>query len=124
MAQNFEDLEIWKKSHDICLEVYSISSKFPKEEIYSLTSQIRRASLSVPTNIAEAHGRMHFLDSVNFLYNARGSLEEVRSLLYVACGLEYISEEERKRLNEEYIILAKRMNAFIRSLRSKKENTS
>ena len=64
MIQNFEDLEIWQKSQELCIAIYKLSTKFPKEEIYGLISQIRRAALSVPTNIAEGYGRRHFLDKV------------------------------------------------------------
>lgn len=121
MVYNFEDLTVWKEAHKLCLEIYGITVNFPKEETYNLTSQLRRAALSVPTNIAEGQGRRHYLDTVNFLYNARGSIEEVRSLLYTAKELKYINESRHKDINEKYILLLKRLNSFIKSLREKKE---
>lgn len=121
MAYGFENLEIWQEAQRLCIMIYKLSSTFPKEEIYNLVSQIRRAALSVPTNIAESHGRRHYLDKVNFLYNARGSIEEVRSLLYTSQSLGYMNEEGRKTINDEYETLSKRINAYIKTIKVKKE---
>ena len=89
MPISFEDLKIWKESHRLMLKVYQLTSTFPRSETYALTDQLRRAALSVSANIAEAHGRYHYLDKIKFLFNARGSLEEVRSPLMAARELKY-----------------------------------
>ena len=75
--KSFQDLNIWKESHQLVLEIYKITENFPKEESYALTSQLRRASASIPTNIAEGMGRNTTKELLSFLYNSRGSLSEV-----------------------------------------------
>ena len=79
--QNFKDLLVWKKSHDFTLEVYKITVAFPKEETYNLTSQIKRASSAIPTNIAEGTGRFTQKDFASFLQISLGSCHEVEYLL-------------------------------------------
>lgn len=101
------------------LEIYSTTKDFPKSEIYSLTSQLRRAALSVPANIAEAHGRYHDAETIHFLFNARGSAEEVRSLLYAAKDITEISLTKAKfdDLNSRYLTLVKGINSFIKAIK-------
>jgi len=101
------------------LEIYQATVKFPSRETYSLTDQTRRAALSVPANIAEAHGRKHYLNKAKFLLNARGSAEEARSHLMAARDLEYVSIKDFGKLNEDYIYLIKQINAFISVLNQK-----
>lgn len=74
------------------LLIYDVTSSFPKEETFNLTSQLRRSALSVPANIAEANGRYHYAETIHFLYNARGSAEEVRSHLQAALDLKFINK--------------------------------
>lgn len=90
-----------------------MSRNFPKEELYSLTSQARRAALSVELNIAEGHGRYHYLEEVKFLIIARGSAAETQSCLLLARDLQYCSSEEAKKLFEGYVGLIKQINSFI-----------
>jgi four helix bundle protein len=91
-VDNFFDLEIYKLADDLSKDIYALTAKFPKEEVYGITSQIRRAALSVGANIAESFGRFHYKDKSNFLYHTRGSLFEVLHFLKVAKDLGYISE--------------------------------
>ena len=119
MASDFRQLNIWKKAHKLMLKVYQLTASFPKEETFNLISQLRRASLSVPANIAEAHGRYHYAETIHFLYNARGSAEEVRSLLIAARDLKFISKDEYKYLETEYEGLIKGINSFIKTLRER-----
>ena len=119
MPLNFEDLKIWQEAHRLMLEIYRLSSKFPKSESYGIIDQLRRAALSVTANIAEAHGRHHYLDKAKFLYNARGSIEEVRSHLMASKDLKYITKEEFYKLNEEYLGLIRGLNAFIRAIKNR-----
>ena len=101
------------------LKVYQLTVSFPKEETFNLISQLRRAALSVPANIAEAHGRYHYAETIHFLYNARGSAEEVRSLLIASRDLKFISKDEYKYLETEYEGLIKGINSFIKTLRER-----
>ena len=88
-AQNFQDLIVWQKAHQFVLSVYRISKGFPREEIYGLTSQLRRAAISVPANIAEGFKKKGRLDKVRFMNIAQGSLEECRYYLILTNDLEY-----------------------------------
>lgn len=115
---NFEDLHIWQEAHRLMLEIYKITSKFPKSESFGLTDQLRRSALSVSANIAEAHGRHHYLDKVKFLYNARGSLDETRSHLMTAKDLKYIDIKTFTELNNYYLGLIKGLNAFISKVKN------
>ena len=117
MADDFKELKIWQQSHKLMLKVYEITARFPKEEAYNLTSQLRRAALSVPANIAEAQGRYHYAETIHFLYNARGSAEEVRSLLTAAQDLSFIDKKVYQELEADYLGLVKGINSFIKSLK-------
>ena len=90
----YKKLEAWKKSMQLVKEVYLLTKSFPKEELYALTSQIKRASVSVPCNIAEGSGRNHKKDTIQFLHISRGSLYEVETLLNIAVMVEIINEEK------------------------------
>ena len=94
MSNSFEDLEVWKMGKNVVIEIYKISTHFPKEESFILASQIRRAALSVPANIAEGFGRYHYLDKAKFYLNARGSLYELKSHLLIAQELGYFSQSQ------------------------------
>jgi four helix bundle protein len=87
-------LEVWKLAHQLTLNVYQISKNFPSSEKYGLTSQVRRSSSSVPTNIIEGQGRQYKKEFIQFLYIAKGSLEETNYQLFLAKDLKYISNEE------------------------------
>ena len=91
--RDFKKYDIWQLSHSLTLEVYKITSNFPKEEIYSLTSQIRRATASIPTNISEGCGRNSDKEFNHFLNIALGSANETEYLLILPKDLNYISEE-------------------------------
>lgn len=124
MALSFEDLKIWQNAHKLVLEIYKVSVKFPARESYSLTDQLRRSAISVSANIAEAHGRYHYLDKIKFLFNSRGSIEETRNHLIICKDLGYIEENEFDILNTEYIGLAIGLNKFISAIRNKSINKS
>jgi len=119
MAKSFRELKIWQLAHELMLGIYKLTENFPSSEKYNLTQQLRRAALSVPTNIAEAHGRFHYADSNNFLINARGSAQEVRSLLSACKDLQKIGlpEELFSQLDQKYEGLVKGINAFINANR-------
>ena len=99
------------------MEIYKITAKFPKEEKYGLSTQMRDSANSVIANIAEAHGRYYFADKVRILYTSRGECEETRSHLRVALGLEYINKKMFIYLDEEYEGLLKGISSYIKTLK-------
>lgn len=103
----------------MAIEIYKTTNNFPKEEIYGLTSQLRRAGVSIPSNIAEGMGRNTTKELLNFLYNARGSLSEVLYQLLLAKDLKYIEESVYRSMEERYNGLGRGINVFISKLKSK-----
>jgi four helix bundle protein len=92
--KSYKDLEVWKKSRALVLDIYTLTPLFPKEELYGITSQIRRAAVSIPTNIAEGHGRNYSKETIQFLHVARGSLFEVETLLILSNDIGYSKPKE------------------------------
>ncbi len=113
---SYRDLLIWKKSMELIVDIYKVSAKFPKEEIYGLTSQIRRASISVPSNIAEGYGRRSTGDYKRFLNIALGSLFEFQTQLEVSKRLNYLEENEFEPLNNLSIEIERMTNSLISKL--------
>ena len=105
--RDFHNLLIWKRSHQLTLDIYKVSQSFPKEELFGLTSQIRRAVSSVPTNIAEGCGRNSNKDFAHFLQIAIGSASEVEYELLLAHDLQYINKDEYERLINETVAIRK-----------------
>jgi four helix bundle protein len=90
---NYKKLDVWQQSMQLVKEIYLMTRKFPKEELYALTSQTKRAAISIPCNIAEGTGRNYKKDTIQFLHISRGSLYELETLLNIAVMVEVISEE-------------------------------
>jgi len=90
MAKTHKDLDVWKNGIHLVTEVYKLTSSFPKEEIYGLTSQVRRSAVSIPSNIAEGAARNHVKEYIQFLYIALGSLSELETQFIIAQNLSYI----------------------------------
>lgn len=97
-VMTFNDLAVWKKAHELVLEVYKITDKYPKHEIFGLSSQSRRCAVSVASNIVEGFKRKNKLDSLHFYNIAEGSLEELKYQLLLAKDLKYIKQEQYKEL--------------------------
>jgi len=116
----FEDLETWQNSHKFVLEIYRITKGFPKDELYGLVSQLRRAALSVTSNIAEGFSRYHYNDKIRFYYNARGSISEVKNCLILSRDLKYIIKEECRALLVEAERVLRLINGLIRSIENQK----
>jgi four helix bundle protein len=115
-AQSFGDLVVWQKSHQFVLEIYRLTRSFPKEELFGVTFQLRRAAVSIPANIAEGFKKRGQLDKARFLNIAQGSLEECRYYLILIQDLKYGDTLElKKRLDEIGKILA----AYCRTVLSK-----
>ena len=114
-AQNFQDLIVWQKVHQFVLSVYRLSKSFPREELYRLTSQFRRAAISVPANIAEGFKKRGKADKVRFLNIAEGSLEECRYYLILTEDLGYGDSRELRSQLEVVSKLLARYSAAIRT---------
>ena len=97
-VKNFQEIQAWQKAHQLVLEIYSATKKFPPEELYCLISQIRRAAVSIASNIAEGYKRKSSKDSEHFYNMAEGSLEEVKYQLILSKDLKYISTENFNKL--------------------------
>lgn len=111
--KSYTNLDVWKYSRELVKLVYLLTKSFPKEELYALTNQIRRSSISVPSNIAEGIGRQSNKETIHFLHIAKGSLQEVETQLYLSFDLEYISERELKNILEKVVSNKKLLNGFI-----------
>jgi four helix bundle protein len=114
-AQRFEDLLVWQKAHQFVLRVYRFSRCLPKDELYGLTSQLRRAAVSVPANVAEGFSKRGPGDKVRFLNIAQGSLEEARYYLILSRDLGYGDPKELMPLAEE---VGRLLQAYSRSIRA------
>jgi four helix bundle protein len=116
-TRHFRDLEVWQRSMDLVQAVYSVTQAFPKSEVFGLASQMRRAAVSVPSNIAEGHGRLTPRSFVVFLGQARGSLYELETQIELAGKLGYSSVEDARRLLGEAHAVAQMLNGLLRKLR-------
>ena len=114
----FTDLDAWKEGHKLVLIIYELTKQFPKEELFSLTNQIRRAVVSITSNIAEGFSRQTYKDKTNFYCIALGSLTEVQNQLLIARDLNYLSSEDFIKVNEQTIKVSKILNGLIKSSRS------
>jgi four helix bundle protein len=100
MARDFKKIKAWQHADNLAFSVYSETKAFPKEEIYGITSQLRRAGISVAANIAEGTARGHKKEYLQFLYTARGSIAEIEYLLHLSNKLEYLKDDAYKKLEE------------------------
>ncbi len=116
--RGYRDLECWQKADDLVVEIYRVTKQFPKEEIYGLTSQMRRASISVAANIAEGSARQHRKEYIQFLYLAQSSLTELGYYIHLARRLNYIKEETYKQLDKRHQEIGKMLNGFIKWLKA------
>ena len=122
--RDFKKYDIWQLSHSLTLEIYKITSNFPKEELYGLTNQIRRASVSIPSNIAEGSARNSDKEFIQFLSYSKGSCGELRSQLYRAFDRKHITEEEFEFLKEKTITESKKIGSFMSYLVKSENNGS
>jgi len=119
--KKFEDLRVWQKAHELVKRIYSKNEfNFPSNEKYGLESQLKRAAVSVPANIAEGCRRQHSKELIQFLGIALGSLSEVRYYLLLCKDLGFLSEDNYKELHEECIIIDKMLDSLILKIKSAK----
>ncbi len=123
MTNRFESLNVFKEAHLFVLLIYRISSSFPKSEIFGLTSQIRRAAVSVVANIIEGNARAHKKELIQFLHLSKGSLEEVKYYFILARDLKYISGEDYDMLQEKAETIGKMLAGLIKYWRSQNLKT-
>ncbi len=113
--QSFTDLICWQKAHRLAIEVYKNTGTFPKEEVYGLTSQCRRAASSISANIAEGFGRRTNKERAQFYVQARGSVAELQNHLLLARDIGYLSKENFKSLADMTVEVSKLINGIIKS---------
>jgi four helix bundle protein len=118
--KTYRDLIVWQKSMSMVLSIYCETKYFPKEEVYGLTSQIRRSAVSVPSNIAEGYGRSHFSDYIRFLQIASGSLYEFQTQLEIGFQLGYLNKEKYDVINSLSVEVEKMLSSLISKVRDSK----
>jgi len=111
---NYKKLDVWQQSMLLVKEIYLMTKKFPKEELYALTSQTKRAVISIPCNIAEGIGRNYKKDTIQFLHISRGSLYELETLLKIAVMVEVITEDSFNKLTPAIDKCMQLLNGLIR----------
>jgi four helix bundle protein len=117
--RDFRRLLVWEKSHRLTLDVYKFSGSFPQSELYGLTSQIRRASVSIAANIAEGCGRSSQMDFARFLHIAMGSASELQYHLLLAHELDFLKPQTYERLNSQVIEVKRMLTGLITQLTRK-----
>ena len=118
MGESYRDLIAWRKAMALVTEVYRITRAFPRDELYGLTNQLRRAAVSVPSNIAEGQARFSRKEFHHFLSHARGSLVETETQLTIAQNLGYLSPRQARPLLDSAAELGKVLNGLIASIKS------
>lgn len=94
MIKHFTDLKVWQEGHCLVLDLYKLTKKFPRDEQFGIVSQLRRAAVSVTSNIAEGYRRYFYKEKIRFYYMTRGSLSEIQNLLIIVRDLQYIDNKE------------------------------
>jgi len=121
-VMNLDKLEVWVRAKDFALAVYKeVAPCLPPDEKWNLTQQLKRAAQSIPANIAEGHGRFHFLDNVRFCYIARGSLTEVQSHMALVHELGFLPDEIYKHMTAHAESIGKQLNNYIAYLKRSKQ---
>lgn len=116
MLRNYKELKVWQKGYALCLEIYKVTKTFPKEERYGLTSQIRRAAVSIPSNIAEGYGRKSTAEYIQALYIAYGSQCELETQILLSGDLGFIESKTLKQLQERVEEVERMLKGLIKSL--------
>ena len=117
--KSYRDLLVWQRALELAVQIYRLSDGFPRTEIYGLTSQLRRAGASVPSNIAEGYGRGTRREYVQFLLIAQGSLKELETQTILAQRLNYATNAQAEEVLSEAEVIGKMLGSLIRSLRAK-----
>jgi four helix bundle protein len=110
---SYKDLQVWKIAKSIAIVIYKVTADFPNTEVFGLTNQLRRASISISNNIAEGTGRQYKKDTLQFLYVSNGSLNEVESMITIAQELNYINNDNMKMITLQIEECRKLLKGFI-----------
>lgn len=124
MGRQYTELDVWTKSRSLANRIYELTKGFPKEEMFGLMSQMRRAAVAVPSNIAEGCGRQHSKDAIQFFFVARGSLYELETQLYIASDQIYIASDKTAECLEEITKCKQLINGFVTYYKSLKTRPS
>jgi len=116
--KSFTDLIVWQQAHQLVLSIYQITKNFPKEERYSLIDQLRRAAISITSNIAEGFSRQTYKEKCQFYFMAKGSLTELQNQLLVARDIDYISQETFKQIANQTMSVQKLLSLLITKTKS------
>ena len=119
-AKSYRDLKVWQLAMDLVVETYRLTKQFPQQERFGLTSQLNRAAVSVPSNIAEGYWRLYRKEYVNYLSISRGSLAEAETQVIVAARLEYVARDQAAKWWELAQQTGRALNGLLRSLSSRK----
>ena len=119
--QDYRQLKVWQKSHQVVLQVYKIATDFPSNEKYGLVSQIQRSAVSIPSNIAEGSARSSDVDFARFLHIAMGSAAELDYQLLLSHDLGFLPSNDYEKLSEELTSIRKMLNSFIQRLKAKRQ---
>ncbi len=114
--QSYRDLEVWQKAMDLVLDCYQITRRFPKNEIYGLSSQLQRAAVSIPANIAEGRHRNHSKEFLQYLSIAYGSVAELETHIQIAERLNYIADNQSKKLLDKTAEIGRMLNGLKKSI--------
>src|SRR5689334_8895729 len=117
---SFQDLDVYKAARGFRRKIYKVAKQLPESEKYNLNIQMRRAALSLTNNIAEGHGRFHYLDNIRFVLISRGSLNELMDDLNACEDQAYLPAEQIHELNEDAANLVRQINGYLRYLRDSK----
>jgi four helix bundle protein len=124
MSSSYQDLRVWQRSMKLVVAVYNSTQSFPRQELYGLVSQMRRAAVSVPSNIAEGKGRLTDRDRAHFFSQARGSLLELETQILIAERLHYLSDVEADSLIRLANEVGRMLSSLVESIRPKLERAS
>ena len=119
-VKTYRDLLVWQKAMQLVTQIYSITKNLPREELYGLTSQIRRSSVSIPSNIAEGYGRNSRNDYLRFLQISIGSLFELQTQLEICLNLKYLPENNHSEIYEQSREVERMLSSLIRKLNENK----
>lgn len=112
---SFTDLNTWKEGHQLVLMIYKTTKGFPKDELFSLTNQVRRCVVSITSNIAEGFSRQSYKEKIQFYYISQGSLTELQNQLIISRDVGYISDAKFKELFDQSVVVNKLLNGLIKS---------
>ena len=122
--RGYRDLLVWQRAMDLVLEAYRVSAVFPAEERYSLIQQVRRAAVSIPSNIAEGHGREHLGDYLRQLSVANGSLMELETQVLIAVRMGYVSEKGEEEVLSRTAEVGRMLSGLVRALKKRQRSHS